>query len=69
MTTSARSGVEWDDPNHPTSLLLAVAVSILGLHPINLEQHYLVLYTLYAAHMGQSKEAAQVATDYAISDL
>ena len=42
---------------------------MLGLDPVKLEHCYLVLYRLYAAHMGQGKEVAQVATKHAISDL
>ena len=42
---------------------------MLGLDPVKLEQCYLMLYSLYATHMGQGKEAAQVATKHAISDL
>ena len=69
MTIGARSAVSEDDPNHPTSLSVAVAASILGLHPVKLEQRYLVLYSMYATHMGQGKEAAQIATKHVISDL
>ena len=69
MTIGARSGVKGDDPNHPTPLPVAVAASMVGFDPVQLEQHYLVLYSLYTAHMGQGKEAAQVATKQAISDL
>ena len=69
MTTGARSGVEGDDSNYPTSPSEAVAASMLGLDPIKVEQRYLALYSLYATHMGQGNEAAQVATKHAISDL
>ena len=42
---------------------------MLGLDPLELEQRYLVLYSLYATHMGQGKEAAKVATKHTILDL
>ena len=45
------------------------AASILGLNLVELEQHYLALYGVYATHMGQGKESAQVTMIYVISDL
>ena len=41
----------------------------MGLDPVELEQHYLVLYSVYTTHKGQGKEAAQVGTKHTISDL
>ena len=46
-----------------------VAASILELDPVQLEQHYLALYSIYTAHMGQGSEAAQIAMKRVISDL
>ena len=42
---------------------------MMGLDPVKLGQFYLALYSVYATHMGQGKEAAQVAMKYTISDL
>ena len=42
---------------------------MIGLDPVKLEPGYLVLYSMYAAHMGQGKETAQVAMKYTILDL
>ena len=42
---------------------------MMGFDPVQIEQHYLALYSVYATHVGQGKEAAQVATKYVISDL
>ena len=69
MKTGARSGVKGDEANQPTLLTIAEVASILRLDPIELEQCYLALYSLYTTHMGQGKEAAQVSTKYMISDL
>ena len=46
-----------------------MSASTLGLDPIQPGQCYLVLYSAYTTYMGQGKEAAQVATKHAISDL
>ena len=69
MKTCVRSWKEGDDPNHPTLLSVVVAASMLGFNLVKLEQHYLVLYILYTANMGQGKKAAQVAPKHVILDL
>ena len=46
-----------------------VAASMMELDPVQLEQRYLALYSVYGAHIGQGKDAAQVATKQAISDV
>ena len=42
---------------------------MMGLDPVKLEKHYLALYSMYATHMGQRKQAAQVAIKHVISDV
>ena len=69
MIISVRSRNKGINPNQPTPLSVAVAASTLELDPVKLEQHYLALYGAYASHMGQGKEAAQVAMKHTISDL
>ena len=69
MTTGVRSWNKGDDLNHATPLLVVARASMLGLNPVKLEQYYWALYNVYATHIGQGKEAAQVATKYMISDL
>ena len=39
---------------------------MMGLDLVKLEKHYLTLYSVYATHVGQGEEAAQVATKHAI---
>ena len=69
MIISVRSRNKGINPNQPTPLSVAVAASTLELDPVKLEQHYLALYGAYASHIGQGKEAAQVAMKHTISDL
>ena len=46
-----------------------MVASMMGLDQVKLGQCYLVLHSVYTTHMGQGKEAAQVAMKYATSDL
>ena len=69
MTIGVSSGNAEGDTNQPTLLSVAAAASILRLDPVKLEQRCLELYSIYATHMGQGKEVAQVATKHNISDL
>ena len=41
----------------------------MELDPVQLEQRYLAPYSVYTGYMGRGKEAFQVATKHAISDL
>ena len=69
MIVIVSSGNAGGDPNQPTPLSVALAASMMGLDPVKLEQCYLVLYSIYATHKGQGKEAAQVAKKHMISDF
>ena len=69
MTISISNWNEGIDPNQQTSLVIAVVASMLELDMVELVQHYLALYSVYAAHMGQCKEAAQVAIKHMIFDF
>ena len=41
----------------------------MGFDPVKIEQCYLALCSVYANHMGQAKQATQVAMKHMISDL
>ena len=69
MPTSFIKGNTGDNTSQPTSLLVVVAASMMALDLVKLEQRYLILYSVYTAHIGQGKEAAQVAMKHPISDL
>ena len=58
MTISVRNGNMGDDPSQPTPLSVEVVAPMIGLDLVDLEQCYLVIYSVYAAYMGQRKEAA-----------
>ena len=69
MIIGDRSGNAGNDPSQLTPLSVAAAAPMIGLDPVQLEFHYLALCSMYTAHMGQGKGAAQIATKHAISDL
>ena len=66
MTKGAGSGNMGKDLSQPTPLSVATAASMMGLDPIKLEQRYLVLCSIYTAHMVQGKEATEVAMKHVI---
>ena len=52
MTAGISSGNAGGNLNQLTTLLVAAAASMIGLYAVKLEQHYLVLYSVYTTHMG-----------------
>ena len=58
MTTGVISWNIRDNPNQLAPLSVVAVALIMGLDPVKVEQHYLVLYSMYTTHMGQGKEAA-----------
>ena len=50
-----------DNPNQAALLSVVAVASMMGFIAVKLEQYYLALYSVYAAHMWQEGGAVQVA--------
>ena len=69
MTMGAGIGNAGNNLSQSTPLSVAAPASMMGLNPVKLEQRFFALYSMYTNHIGEGKEATQVATKYMISDL